>query len=88
MNRPVLFVCVGDTSECWNCGGWVHADGCVPEGEPPIADHYCSEECMDEALTFAEQQKADQEARTRCCPSCGFDNQEHDKGCHQNGKNQ
>jgi hypothetical protein len=41
----------GPGDECQCCGGWVHADGCVPEGMPPLrlpngSGIFCSPECV------------------------------------------
>lgn len=80
-----VFLCFGNADECWNCGGWVHADGCVPEGERPIADHYCSEDCHDEALSFMERQP---KPGADWCSTCGYDNYEHDANCQHDPSHQ
>lgn len=45
-----IFVCFGDPEECQCCGGWIHADGCVPEGMPAIDGKWCSPECREDAI--------------------------------------
>jgi hypothetical protein len=83
-----VFLCTGDDvlggpfgQTCWNCGGWVHAGDPpeVPEGEEPIGGHYCSVECHDEALRFAE--RARKAFVSDWCPQCGYDRHEHGPGC-------
>lgn len=79
---------------CPNCGGWRRADnGHFDErthkwvkdpGRGPFValdgnDQYCSEDCYEEAQTFAERARRARESDW--CPECGFDRHEHNEGC-------
>jgi hypothetical protein len=69
------YICLyfGNPEECQGCGGWVKADGGPFEGDP----RFCSEDCAAEVARRIEAAAG----RLRCCPECGFDNNEHDEGC-------
>lgn len=51
------FLCLylGNPEECQCCGGWIHADGCVPKGMPAIDGKFCSVECHDAIADLIER---------------------------------
>jgi len=78
--KPREFICLyfGWPDECLNCGGSASLGGTQ---EPVVSDRgrFCSEDCAADAEEFA--QRAKREAASSWCPSCGFDNHEHDDDC-------
>ena len=77
---PVAFLCYGPEGECLNCGG-SNRPGVE---EPWVCDHgtYCSEECLTEAGEYIDRVRAEEaHRRTNWCPTCGYDQWEHDPTC-------
>jgi hypothetical protein len=91
MSTDYVCVYMGDDS-CPNCGGWKYASNGHFEGRVWVKDEglgpftavdgnnqYCSEDCYEEAKTYAEQQR--QRRLDDWCPECGYDRHEHSEEC-------
>jgi hypothetical protein len=65
----IVIVCSDPTNSCWNCED--------PLPREPIEGRYCTVVCSDEAR----ERRSAEDARTACCPECGFDQQEHSEEC-------
>ena len=75
----VICLYFGDPDECQNCGGSATLGGTQEALKTPEGT-FCSADCHDEAVEFAERAKAGH--RSNWCPECGFDNHEHSTECH------
>lgn len=76
-----VFLCFGDLDECCNCGGSATLGGTQHPVEGERGGRFCSDECREESAEFAARDAERHRRLFACCPSCGFDRQEHDTGC-------